>query len=389
MMRTFDAIVVGTGGIGSSALFHLAELGLKCLGIDRYSVAHSKGSSHGETRAIRKAYFEHPSYVPLLHQAYDRWRAIENSCKQNLPDHPNSHSLFFTPGLLEIGPPDGLLIKGIRNSVAKHSLQLEEYQADDFRQRFPGFSLPDGSVALFEPDGGYLLVEECVRACCQLAVKLGAEMISDSPVLEWKDLGEFFEVRTGKETFHTKHLVITAGAWANDLLISLGIPLQVTRKHLHWFDVTASHFNATKNSPVFFYQTEVGFFYGFPSLDGKRIKVAEHSGGVPITGPQALSQDVDSVDRNRVVSFLKAHLDGINPTPMDHQVCMYTMSADEHFIVDCHPENDRLAFAAGMSGHGFKFASVLGERLAKLVIQGERAESLEFLRLKESRFRAD
>lgn len=387
MTKKYDAVVIGTGGLGSSALLHLADRGLNCLGIEQFTVAHSRGSSHGETRAIRKAYFEHPSYVPLLHAAYDEWEDIERRCQEELPSARAEHGLFNKSGLLEIGPPDGILVSGIRKSVAEHGLQLEEYEGAEFDKRFPGFSLPEGSVALFEPDGGFLHVEKCVYSCCMLAQKLGAELLTETPVLGWQDCGTHFEVALESEKILTKHLVVTAGAWTAQLLETLGCRLQVTRKQLHWFEVTDAHFNESANAPVFFYQTPTGFFYGFPSLDGKKMKIAEHSGGEPIAGPQSLSTEVDQIDLERVQRFIPSSLDGVKPHAVEHSVCMYTLSPDEHFIVDTHPDSPRLAFAAGMSGHGFKFASVFGKRLVQLAMGEERDPAMNFFRA--TRFETD
>ncbi len=373
MAERFDAIVIGTGGIGSAALYHLANSGLNVVGLDRFPVAHDRGSSHGHTRIIRLAYFEHPDYVPLLRRAYTLWEQLQQRYQQQL---------YFPVGLLQVGPPDGVVLPGVRTSAKEHGLELESFGSDAaaFQQRFPGFALPAGSAAVFEAAAGYLLVEECVKAHCELAQHAGATLHTDAAVTSWSADSAGVTVETTKATYYGKRLVITAGPWASQILQRLQIPLVVKRKHLHWYPAP-SELTAAADAPCYFYETPQGFFYGFPGVQGRGFKVAEHSGGTPITDPLADDRRLDPLDRQRCEQFLAECVPAVKGPAIDHAVCYYTVTPDEHFIVDHHPDYPHVAFAAGLSGHGFKFASALGETLAQLAIDGRAKLPIDFLRL--------
>lgn len=355
--NSYDVIVIGVGGVGSATVYELAKRGLRVLGIDRFASGHDRGSSHGETRAIRKAYFEHPDYVPLLLRAYDNWKQLESE---------SGRRLLYPTGILEVGPADGMLLEGVRQAASDYHLDLEEITHKDFQQRFPGFVLPEGSEAVFEPDGGFLLVEECVRTYMQLASGLGARLEIGQSVKSWSCSDRRVEVRCERETFTAERLVVTAGAWAADLLKQIGVEFRVLRKHLHWYAANPGAYQLDNHSPVFFYETDQGCYYGFPSLDQRTIKVAQHTGGERVEDPLNCQRDVDPRERSEVEEFLESHLKEVSMQPEQHAVCMYTMTADAHFVVDRVRGFDNVVFAAGLSGHGYKFASVLGEILADL-----------------------
>lgn len=365
--------MLGVGGVGSAALYYLASRGLRVLGLDRFPPGHDRGSSHGQTRVIRKAYFEHPSYVPLLQRAYDNWNHLEDVSQQEL---------LSMVGLLEVGPEDGELICGVRRAAEQYNLPLHSVSAKDVSDRFPGFCIPSDSVAVFEPDGGFLSVEKCIKTYVDLAQDLGASLCIGEAVKSWCSTANGIEVRCSGNTYCADRLVIAAGPWAGQLLQRLDARFHVLRKHLHWYKVCSwADYSHKSGSPVFFYQTPAGCYYGFPSLDGASIKVAEHTGGEPLTDPLRVSRAHDPAERTRVERFLRSALPKVELTPMSHQVCMYTMSADEHFVVDRHPLFPSVCFAAGLSGHGFKFASVLGEVLANLATETPQSSPIEFLRL--------
>ncbi|MDH3716906.1 MAG: N-methyl-L-tryptophan oxidase, partial [Planctomycetota bacterium] len=351
----YDAVVVGLGGVGSAALYHLARRGARVLGIDRYAPPHDRGSSHGHTRIIRQAYFEHPDYVPLTQTAYQLWHELEQLCDRQL---------YYQVGLLEVGPPEGIVVPGVLQSAARHGLAVQQLTAAEVAQQYPGFTVPPDAVAVYERDAGYLLVEDCIEAHLQQAAKLGARIHRDTVVRQWHADGPQISVQCSGETYTADRLVIAAGAWASELLADLGIRLRVLRKHLHWYACSDPRYHADRGCPLFFYETAAGYFYGFPQHDTRGVKVAEHSGGETVTDPVRVSRDVDAMDRRRVEEFLQAHLTGVSTQPTDHTVCLYTMSPDEHFIVDRHTRHAHVVFAAGLSGHGFKFTSVLGQALA-------------------------
>lgn len=367
-MTTYDAIVLGTGGVGSAALFHLASRG-RVLGLDRFHGAHNRGSSHGQTRMIREAYCEHPDYVPLVQRAYQLWKELEQRC---------GHQLYYEVGLLEIGPADGMVIPGVRRSAEQHRLQIENLSEKDVSGRFPGFRLPENALAVFEQRAGYLLVEQCVSAYLNEAEKLGAERKTEA-IIEWKDEGDSVFVRTGRESYSAGRLIITAGAWARELLGELGASLTVLKKLQNWFMTEDLRYRADNGCPAFLFELPQGIYYGFPQLDGRGVKVGEHTGGPEVSDPLNVDRSVDLPQQSRIEQFVGEFLPGVASTASDYSVCMYTMSPDEHFIVDCHPQNRRVCFAAGLSGHGFKFAPALGEALADLALEGKTSLPIKFL----------
>ncbi len=369
-MNTYDVIVLGTGGVGSAAAFHLARRGAKVLGLDRFPGGHANGSSHGETRIIRKAYFEHPDYVPLLNRAYELWAELEQRAGERL---------YHEVGLIEIGPPDGVVVPGVLASARQHQLRVDELTKREVVERFPAFVVPDGCVAVFEQQAGYLLVERCVLAHLAEATKCGAELRTGETILDWAANERGVTVRTDQNTYAAQKLVVTAGAWAKDLLSDLGIKLRVLRKHLHWYACDDARYRADQGCPAFFYDAPAGHLYGFPQIDDLGVKVADHSGGTEISDPLTDDKSTEARDVQRVEQFMRECLPGVSTKPQRHAVCYYTMSPDQHFIVDRHPDHDNVAFAAGLSGHGFKFTSVLGEVLTDFVFAGTTQLPIEFL----------
>lgn len=369
-MITYDLVVIGTGGVGSGALYYAARRGLRVLGLDRFPPGHDRGSSHGETRAIRMAYFEHPDYVPLLRLAYRAWEELEAITGQRL---------FCRVGLLEIGPPDGEVICGVRRSAAEHGLPIATLDVSDVKDRFPGFRIPEGYTVLFEENAGFLYVEQCVKTHIHLAQQLGAEYQSDVCVQECKIHGQDVEVITNLGSVRAKYAVVAPGPWAPTLLTSLGLPLRLLRKHLHWYPTRSRHYHIENGCPVYFFELGKQFFYGFPQLDARGVKVAEHTGGEECTDPLSASRDPDPLDRQRVEQFLSLCMPDVVLSPSDHCVCFYTMTPDSHFVVDWHPDSQRIAYAVGLSGHGFKFTNILGRALVEMVVDGTTNVPVQFL----------
>jgi sarcosine oxidase len=372
-MPHYDAIVLGLGGVGSAALFHLARRGHRVLGLDRFPAGHDRGSSHGETRIIRQAYFEHPDYVPLLRRSYELWHELETI---------SGEALFHQVGLLQVGPADGVVVDGVLRAAALHGLPIETLSAADTERRFPGVAVPPGSVGVVERNAGYLLVERCVLAHLAAARQAGAQARHDCDVQGWEATAGGIAVNTADDRFTADRLVVAAGSWSSDLLAGLAVPLRVLRKHLHWFSGTAPEYHHAAGFPTFLFELPQGIFYGFPQINAAGLKVAEHSGGTLITDPLTDPRQPDPVDDARVRQFLNACLPGVGSQRARHAVCFYTLSPDEHFLIDRHPASDRVVFAAGLSGHGFKFASVLGEILADLALTGGSALPIDFLSLR-------
>jgi sarcosine oxidase len=379
MAATYDVIVLGVGGFGSGAAYHLARRGARVLGIDRFAPPHDFGSSHGETRIIRKAYFEHPDYVPLLLRAYDLWTALAAESQRQL---------FWRCGLMLAGLPDSEAIAGARLSANQHGLTIENLTGTAAEQRWPGVRIPAGFDVVFEPDAGFLAVEDCVRAHCELAVARGATVLADQEVVSWKSDGREVRVRTATGEYVARSLIITAGAWAASVLAELKLPLQVLRKPIFWHPIASSDYRLSAGMPTFYFELpehtspSPRTFYGFPSLDGQTLKVGEHSGGEVVPNALQVDRSLRESDVVPVAGFLSRCLPGVSPRPVRHSVCLYTVTPDRHFIVDRHPEFPNVAVGCGFSGHGFKFTSVLGDALAELVLSGQTEYPIEFLSLK-------
>jgi monomeric sarcosine oxidase len=371
-MNRYDAIVLGAGGVGSAAMFHLARRGARVLGIDRFCPPHDRGSTHGHTRVIRQAYFEHADYVPLLVESYRLWRELE--------EHVRRH-LFHQVGLIQAGPPDGQVVPGALHAAAQHNLAVEQLSSNEIEKRWPGLRALQELIGAYEPGAGYLLVEDCVRAHLDAARSAGAELMPDTEVTAWTSNVKEVRVTTTRGEFVADRLIIAAGAWAGRLLAELSVALTVRRKSLFWFDTGAAEYDVTSGFPVFLFELPHGVFYGFPKIDARGVKVAEHSGGRVVDDPLSVDRSVDAEEQTRLLQFLSAHLPGVSSKVTNHAVCLYTMSPDENFIVDRHPAHANVVFAAGLSGHGFKFVPVLGRALAELALDRGTALPVDFLSL--------
>jgi monomeric sarcosine oxidase len=377
--------VLGAGGIGSAAMYHLAARGARVIGIDQMRPPHGYGSSHGQTRVIRQAYFEHPNYVPLLRESYRLWRELEAGV---------GRQLFHQIGLVEIGPEHGVVVPGVLRAAQEHGLAVESLTARDVERRWPGLRVGGDLVGVYEPTAGYLLVEDCVEAHLKAAEAAGAELRVDKAVAidgsqAWSADGRGVRVnlRHG-HAIEADRLIVCAGAWAGGLLADCAVQLTVLRKSLFWFKSKSPEYDASGGLPVYLFELPHGIFYGFPKLDPRGVKVAEHSGG-RVVPPDSPDRSLDAEEQRRLVQFLSAHLPGIAKEVSDHRVCLYTMSPDEHFIIDRHPRHANVVFAAGLSGHGFKFAPVLGKALAELALDGGTNLPIDFLSLSRSSARGN
>ncbi|MDG1874679.1 MAG: N-methyl-L-tryptophan oxidase [Mariniblastus sp.] len=376
----YDCIVIGFGGVGSAALWEAAKKGWKVLGIDRFGPAHTQGSSHGQTRIIRRAYFEHPSYVPLTHRAFDLWEELNKRHRTS----PSIKELITQVGLLQIGSSDSEVIRGIQKSADIHGLSIETFTPEEIQRRLPIFKIPENHIGLFEPDAAFLRVELCVAAMINQAVKQGAEIVSDTAVTEWQvdDSGQC-SVETEAGTFTGKRLIIVAGSWANSLLPKLDLGLKVLQKQQHWFQLDRVDHKLVNDFPCFLLEQDNGdCFYGFPEIDYLGMKVCEHSGGKLIRDPAEIDRSLNQEELARTEQFMKQHFHFGRSRLVHHSTCMYTVSPDGHFFVDQHPSFENVAFAAGLSGHGFKFAPVLGKHLVDL-LEGTCEPEFKFLKIAE------
>lgn len=368
----YDGIVLGTGGVGSTALYHLAQRGAKVLGIDRFPPGHDRGSSHGETRVIRLAYHEHPDYVPLLQRAYALWETME----QTRPE-----SLYVQTGILEMGPETGGVVSGVLEAARLHNLEVETLTATEIEKRYAGLRVPASMAGVFEARAGFLRVEACVKAFADEAVKHGASLQTGETVLSWSSDGDGIAVETDRGRYRTGRLVVTAGAWAPQFLASLDIDFRVLRKPLLWYRTQTSDYRVENGFPVWLFETDLGAIYGFPEIDDMGFKLAEHTGGTEIADPLQPDRNLNAADRRPLETIINRHFPGVSTDCLHHAVCMYTVSPDEHFVIDRHPDDPRICFVAGLSGHGFKFASALGEIMSDLALDGETELPIAFLGL--------
>jgi len=366
VVKQYDAIVIGVGAMGSAACYHLAKRGAKVLGLERFDIPHSLGSSGGHTRMTRMAYYEHPDYVPLLRRANELWRELESETQLQLLNHV---------GGLYMGRADGEVISGSRRSVSEHGLPHEVLTREQLQKRFPQFHLPDDHVGLLERDAGYLFPERCIAAHAHAAMLRGAEIHGREQVIEWQP----GRVRTDRAEYHADKIIFCGGAWSGQLLSDLGINLRITRQVLAWFWPRKPEL--FQSMPVWGIERDEGLYYGFPMLaEHPGLKVALHRPGEDVQ-PDTVDREIRDADIAGLREFVAQHLpDGVGPL-VSAKVCLYTNSPDGHFMIDHHPQNANVLIACGFSGHGFKFASVIGEVLAEMAQQGTTRHPTDFLKI--------
>ena len=371
--NNFDVIVVGVGAMGSAAAWQLAARGARVLGLEQFDVPNARGSSHGYSRAIRLAYHEHPDYVPLLRRAYALWQELEQATQQSL--------LTITGGLY-MGPGGSEQIQRTIESADRHQVPYERLDRQALAERFPQFHLPDDFAAVLESQAGFLLPEACVAAQVVAALRHGGRVQAHEAVRGWRETPEHVEVSTDRGVYRADQLIFCGGAWTAPLLSGLQIPLRVSRQPLVWFWPRQPDLFALGRLPIWaIAHADGSSHYGFPMLsDNPGFKIARHWPG-PTAEPDALQRTPlpeDEADcRAAVEQFIPAAAGPL----LAVRVCMYTNSPDGHFIIDRLPGHLRVTLAAGFSGHGFKFAPVIGQLLADLALDGLTELPAEFLKL--------
>jgi sarcosine oxidase len=364
----YDAAVVGLGGMGAAAVAHLARRGARVVGIDRHPRGHALGASSGESRIIRKAYFENPAYVPLLERAYDLWRDLEAQTGQSLIDYV---------GMLMAGEPQREGIAGTLLSARQYGLPLEVYEAADIRRRFPGTTPRQGEIGLLERQAGIVFPEKALAAHLEVAAARGAELRFETPVAAWDASGEIARLTLASGvTIEAKRLAFAPGMWAPELLAGLGLPLRIQRNVQIWFAPAVRHFELGAFPAFFLERSDLPApLYGFPAIAGA-LKAALHACGDDVANPANLDRDVRVADVSRVRDALAGWMPGAAARYLRGKVCTYTLSPDGHFILG---EHAGIVIACGFSGHGYKFAPVIGEIVADLVLQSATRHDVAFL----------
>jgi sarcosine oxidase len=358
----FDSIVVGLGAMGSATLFELAKRGLKVLGLEQFTSPNNSGSTHGESRIIRQAYFKGTFYVPLILRAYKLWNELEQLSGQQL---------FTKTGGLFVGEENSEVVKGSIRSADQYNLPHEILSGKDIRKRFPPILVPDNFKGLFENAAGVLSPEKCVTAFRSLATSNGANIHDNEEVIGWKASDSHVEVHTTKSSYKTRSLVLVPGAWLPQLTNGFDLPLTVQRLTLFWFEPVGGMAPFQPDRfPIYICKTPENLeFYGFPAMDKESsdVKVAFHNISLP-TDPNAVNRTVSPDEVDTMREALEKYLPQLNGPLKRTATCLYTTTPDEHFIIDRHPSSKRVVLASCCSGHGFKFSSAIGEALACLAM---------------------
>lgn len=370
--ETYDVIVLGLGAMGSAAMYYLAECGARVCGIERHGIAHDLGSSHGGSRVFRKAYFEHPDYIPLLERSHAAWQKLEQA---------TGVELFVQSGLILSGVPESPLIRGLDACYAAHDLPHRKMSAGEARAEFTQFRLPGDHVVYYDPEAGYLRPEACIEQHVAMAQQEGATLLLHEDALAWRSGGRSVTVTTNQREISASNLVLTAGPWAAGTLGELGVRFRVLRKVQLWYSAPDMTRYRIGEMPCFYVDTNYGSFYGFPAQDELGIKIAEHTGGNPVDDPDNLNRGLEAEDETKIRRLLNDVFPSMEPHRTHFSVCMYSMTPDHHFIIDKHPRHENVIIAAGFSGHGFKFAPVVGEILADLVVDGTTMHPLELFKI--------
>lgn len=359
----YDTIVAGLGAMGSATAAHLALRGQRVLGLERWAPGHQFGSSHGDSRIIREMYFEHPMYVPLVQRALALWRELE--------ERSGARLLSMTGGLM-VGPADGALVTGTLRSARAHRLDHEVLSAADVHARFPAFAPRESDIAVFDPHAGWLAPEQCNAAHLELARAHGAELRYLEPMVRWAPDGDGVRVSTPRESYVADRLVVSAGARERALLPDLALPLTVERQVLFWLEPPAGDARYdSPDCPIYIHEFERGALcYGFPRLARGAKASVMHRGEV-MDDADRVRREVRDDEIGPLRQALSGVLPGLAGAPVrESGVCLFTNTPDEHFVIGFHPAHPQVLVSSACSGHGFKFASAIGEVQADLVVDG-------------------
>jgi sarcosine oxidase len=374
MTHTTDVIVVGLGAMGSAALFHLAQRGVRAIGFDRYTPPHTLGSTHGLSRIIREAYYEHPRYVPLVQRAYELWADLERR---------SARRLFHQTGGLMIGDERGVLVSGALRSAREHGLDHELLSAAEVHRRFPGFVLPNEMSGMFEPRAGILDPEACVGAHLDLAVAGGAEVRSNDPVLEWRASGDRIRVVARSGEYSAARVALCAGAWNPALMADDTVSLRVERQVMNWFiPARDPELFMPARCPIAMVEYEPDRIFYFVPDGGDGVKAAIHHEG-ETTEPDRVRREIAEDDVAPAEQMLRKYLPAAAGRHRASATCLYTNTVDGHFLFAPHSRDANVLIVSACSGHGFKFASAIGEAIADLVMGLPRPDLAPFGRQRQ------
>lgn len=356
-----DVFVAGLGVMGSAVARALARAGLRVAACDRAQPPHARGSSHGQSRIIRAAYFEDPVYAPLARRALTLWRGLEEE---------SGRSLLRVTGGLNIGPDEGPLVRGALASAIRHGIAHERVGSGELMRRYPALRLAGGEAAVFEPDAGILDPEQCVAAQIDSARAAGARLQLGDGLVGWRRAGGELRITTASGEHRARALVLALGAWLPALRPEL--PLRVARQPVFWFDPLEPALHAPERLPHFLIEFDPRrVFYGFPDL-GRGLKCAIHHEG-EVTTAESVDRRLRPAEEQGVRSLLERYLPGAAGPLRDSAVCLYTNTADGHFLVDRDPAHADVWLLSACSGHGFKFAPALAELLREALAEDRHA----------------
>ena len=356
MIKHYETIVLGGGTMGTAAAWELGKRGERALVLEQFGHVHDLGSHSGQTRIIRHAYAEGPDYIPLVLQADELWMELEAE---------SGSTVYHRVGGLELAAPGMDHARRAKEAAAEHDVPFEWIDAAEVRRRWPVFNLPDDWEAGYGARSGFLDVETAMRAMGNGARHRGIEIREHTPVRSWAVDGEGVRVTTDDETYSADRLIVTAGAWAGSMLAEMGLPLEVRRKVLFWLEVEDETPFTPERMPVYIADGPLGEIYGFPVYGQPGLKIARHDGGLP-ADPDRLDRVAHPGEDEDVVALARQMFPGVTGKIVSNAVCMYTMTPDANFILDRHPEHPQVVIGAGFSGHGFKFATAIGENLVGL-----------------------
>ena len=380
MVKQFDAIVVGAGGVGSAAAYYLAKAGQKVLLLEQFELDHQNGSSYGQSRVIRYTY-DNPTYVDLMRDAYPLWFALEEEAGEKL---------YVKTGGLDFGFPETDTFQRMKASLDESRLPYEYLSQAEIAQRYPQFALEDGMAGLFNPDGGLLKTSRCVLAHARLAQARGATVIDQTPVLKITPSENGVEVQTETETYGCDRIVLTVGSWAKGLLAEQGIdlPLKIMPCQLGFYEPkNAADFEPGK-FPVFFAHMNGDYGempYGIPHEDPSiGVKITTFYGWDTVDKPSEVDYTPSQAWTERIRNWANQYLPGAAGPLLYTRRCLYTVTPDKDFVVDQHPDYPHVVIGAGFSGHGFKFTTLMGKMLADLAVEGKTPHDTSLFKL--SRF---